>query len=358
MTPRYTDHHVHLMATAATLLSLDLSRVRSLAELTDVLRDGSRGAGGWIRAWGYEEWQLAERRHPHRGDLDAAVPHRPAAIHHRSGHAVVLNSLALAEVGEADHPDGVLVDRHEVLARVPRLGGRVLQEAATATSAGWAAAGVAAVVDATHTNGPAEIETLAAWLRSGAVRQSVTAMVSPSSVGSVPPYGSAVGGVTIGPVKLMPGSGSLDGLRGQVVAAHAGGYPVAVHVTDVDVLDATLAAMEASPPPPGTVDRIEHNSFSLPEQVERIAGSRATVVVNPSFLVHRRPKYEHELTPLERTWLVRMGSLVRAGVRVRAGSDSPVVPASPTEMMAAAQAHPFAAAESVDAMEAARMLED
>ena len=353
----YTDHHVHIMATAATLLSVDVSSLRSLAEMREALRDAAGGKAGWLRAWGYEEWQLAERRHPSRADLDAAVADRPVAVHHRSGHAVVLNSVALAEVGEADHPDGVLVDRHDVLARVPRLDGRALERAAAAVSARWAKDKVAAVVDATHTNGPPEIETLAAWRRSGTVSQSLTAMVGLSAVGAVPPYGATVGGVTIGPVKLMPRAGGLDRLPDQVRAAHGAGYPVAVHVTDVDVLDATLAAIEASPPPPGTADRIEHNSLSLPEQVERIAACRATVVVNPSFLIHRRAKYEQELAPLEQTWLVRMASLVRAGVRVRAGSDSPVVPASPTEMMAAAQAHPFAAAESVGAVEAERMLE-
>ena len=59
---------------------------------------------------GYVEYKLAERRHPTRADLDAAVPDRPAVVYHTSLHACVLNSAALREAGFADGqpdpPDG------------------------------------------------------------------------------------------------------------------------------------------------------------------------------------------------------------------------------------------------------------
>ena len=59
---------------------------------------------------GYVEYKLAERRHPTRADLDAAVPDRPAVIYHTSLHVCVLNSAALREAGFADGqpdpPDG------------------------------------------------------------------------------------------------------------------------------------------------------------------------------------------------------------------------------------------------------------
>lgn len=59
---------------------------------------------------GHVEYKLAERRHPTRADLNAAVPDRPAVIYHTSLHACVLNSAALREAGFADGqpdpPDG------------------------------------------------------------------------------------------------------------------------------------------------------------------------------------------------------------------------------------------------------------
>jgi predicted amidohydrolase YtcJ len=357
MTGPYTDHHVHVLASAAARLSVDVSAARSLAEIGAAIRAGAvRAPRGWVRAWGYEEWALVERRHPRREDLDLMVRARPMVVHHRTGHAAVLNSAALAEVGEGDHPDGVLFDRHDVLSRVPRLDPAELSAAAGALSGEWEDAGVASVVDATHTNGPGELETLAGWCAKGVIRQAVTAMVGAGHIGALPPFGAGVGPVRVGPVKLMPSPADLGSLSRAVAAGHAAGHPVAVHVVAVDVLEATLDAFGASPPPPGTVDRIEHNALCLPEQVGRIAACGAMVVVNPSFLLHRRPKYEQELGAVEQEWLIRIASLVRAGIEVRAGSDSPVVPCRPAEIMAAATAHPFVPAESVSREEAERLL--
>lgn len=352
----YTDHHVHILSTVAARLSVDVSAAGSLDEMGRAIRRAAPLGGAWIRAWGYEEWALAERRHPTREDLDRFAPGRPLVLHHRSGHAAVLNSAALAEVGDPGHPDGVLFDRHDLLSLVPRLDPAALREAATAVSREWEAAGVRAVTDATHTNGLSDLETLATWCAQGVVRQEVTAMVAPEAAASVPPFGGTVGPVTVGPVKLMPAPAVLGGLAAAVAAAHRAGFPVAVHVVDVDVLDSTLDAFERSGPPPGTGDRIEHNALCLPEQVPRIAACGAAVVVNPSFLAHRRRKYSQQIPPVEQEWLIRIGSLLRAGIRVRAGSDSPVTPSIPDEMIAAAMSHPFVPHESVTREQAEALL--
>lgn len=353
----YTDHHVHLLSTAAARLSVDVSGAESFEQIGRAVAASTEPAdGGWVRAWGYEEWALDERRHPTRGELDRLAGGRPLVLHHRSGHVAVLNSSALEELGEGDHPDGVLFDRHDVLSRVPPLPRPRLAAAVASVSREWSAAGIASVVDATHTNGAAELEMLAGWVAEGSVTQRVTAMLSVGSVGSLPPYGSSVGRVWVGPVKIMPTPGGTDDLPALVAAAHRSGYPVAVHVVEIDVLDATLRALEQSPPPDGTTDRIEHNSLCLPEQVARVAGAKAMVVVNPGFLLHRRRKYDQQVPEVERPWLVRIGSLLRAGIRVRAGSDSPVTPSRPAEIMAAAMSHPFSADESVSREQAEALL--
>jgi predicted amidohydrolase YtcJ len=343
----FTDHHVHLLSTAACRLSVDVSAAPTVAEVCAAL--APRGTG-WLRGWGYDESFLEEGRHPTRDDLDRVNRRQPVVLHHRSGHAAVLNSAALAEVGEEGHPDGVLFDSHDVLGRVPRIPAAVLEAAAAEVSRDWARRGVACFTDATHTNGPEELGLLSSWRQRGAVVQEITAMV-----GQPPPgvaHGQRVGAVTVGHVKLMPG----DGLAARVASAHAAGFPVAVHVVDVPDLDSALAAFELSPAPAGLRDRVEHNALCLPEQVARLAASGAAVVVNPSFLVHRAAKYRRQLSEVEHGWLVRIGSLVRAGIPVRAGSDSPVVPSRPAEMMASAVAHPFNPAESVDLAAAQSLL--
>lgn len=350
------------MATAAARLSVNLTHCRDMAGVIDTLGSSTAGAAspsGWIRAWGYDESLLEERRHPTRADLDRASAARPLVVHHRTGHAAVLNSVALREVGAEDHPDGLLFDRHDLLARVPHLEPDELAAAAGSVSRDWAAAGIAAFVDATHTNGAEELELLARWCHDGVVAQEVTAMVAPDQVAQVPAFGRRLGRVRVGHVKLMPAAMAGDAgpeLRRRVDEAHAAGYPVAVHVVGIDVLEDAIEALGSSAPPAGTQDRIEHNSLSLPEQVPRLAATGAAVVVNPSFLLHRRLKYGRELSEVEQGWLIRMRSLVEAGITLRAGSDSPVAPALPAEMVAAATAHPFSPEESLDASAAAGLL--
>ena len=343
--PTYHDHHVHLLATAAARLSTDVSAATTVAEVVDVIAISAAGGRGWVRAWGYDDAFLTEHRHPTRGDLDAVS--RPTVLHHRTGHVAVLNSAALREL-DVDAPDGVLVDGHDVLGRVPRIGAADLERAVAAVSAEWAGRGIAGFTDATHTNGPDELALLDDWCGRGLVRQRVTAMVGVAHLDDIP----TLRHVRHGPAKVM------SDVAAGVAAAHRAGFPAAVHVMDVDTLDVTLAAFESDRPPTGTADRIEHNALSLPEQVDRIAAVGATVVVNPSFLVHRAAKYHRELSTVEHSWLVRIRSLLDAGIAVLAGSDSPVVPADPSETIAAATAHPFAPAESVSVEIATQMCQE
>jgi predicted amidohydrolase YtcJ len=70
--------------------------------------------GTWIRGRGYNEFYLAEKRHPTRWDLDEVAPNHHVKLTHRSGHAHVLNSLALQAVNismETPDPEGGLIDR-------------------------------------------------------------------------------------------------------------------------------------------------------------------------------------------------------------------------------------------------------
>jgi hypothetical protein len=57
------------------------------------------GRGSWLIGWGYDQTQLAERRHVSRADLDPRFPDRPVMLLHVSGRAAVLNSAALKLVG-------------------------------------------------------------------------------------------------------------------------------------------------------------------------------------------------------------------------------------------------------------------
>src|SRR4030042_3767017 len=101
--PGFNDAHCHLVALATSLVNLDLgpTRVHSIPDIQGEIGKLAQNLppGSWIRADGYNEFYLAEKRHPTRWDLDKASSVHPIKLTHRSGHAHVLTSLALALVG-------------------------------------------------------------------------------------------------------------------------------------------------------------------------------------------------------------------------------------------------------------------
>jgi predicted amidohydrolase YtcJ len=115
--PGFVDAHHHLAlavlyqgtvdcrgTVAPTLVDL-LARLRATAATVP--------PGAWVVGSGYDVWQLAERRHPTREELDAACPHHPVLLMHFSFHECVANSqaLELAGIGRStpDPPAGYIV---------------------------------------------------------------------------------------------------------------------------------------------------------------------------------------------------------------------------------------------------------
>lgn len=349
--PGFVDPHLHLLAMAAQRLSVDCSIevAPTIKDIVDRIRARAQtlAIGTWVRAEGYEEIHLKERRHPSRADLDAAAPDHPVLLHHRAGSVVVANTCALRELG-LDVREGsttqaeVLIGVESFLNdRVPLLDHDEMVRALGSVSEELAEAGVTECTDATATNGLDRYALLCQLAADGVIRQRLVVMPGIDHLGDFVEagltYGCGDGRVRVGHVKLVP-PGLVDAalLREQVRSAHEVGWPVAVHVVGIDQLDAALGAMKASPAPTGTRDRLEHNALCLPEQVRHIAKSGAAVVTQPSFLVHRSRRYVEELSPVEHDWLYRVGSLLGAGVTVAGSSDAPVVPARPLEVAMAA----------------------
>jgi len=361
--PGFVDPHVHLLATAAGVLSVDLAGVPDvetlLARLAAESAWGSAGRGAWLRAHGWDESLTTEGRQPTVAELDRAVPDRPLVVHHATGHAALLNGAALRQVGTDDprlergaegRPTGVVAEPAAVLAGlVPPLGWEELRRASGAVSAAMAAAGLVAVGDATHTNDRLALERLEELSVDGVVAQRIVAMVGSGSVGLLrgaglrpgdPVSGGDGGGpFRLGHGKVMPDPADPSGsIAAGIEECRAHRWPVAVHCVDVEELSAALALAgdrNASWP-----DRLEHVGLCLPEQVAAVASSGADVVTNPRFMVDRALKYRRQLSEPEQEWLYRMGSFVSSGVRVAAGSDSPTGVPDPLGMVAAAASRP------------------
>ena len=405
MASGYRDDHLHLLACAAARTSVDVQAATSVGELLDLIghaasvffasapqgrhvgaaRDGGESRG-WLRAWGYDDALLAERRHPTVAELDAVTVGRPTVLHHITGHVAVANTAAGRALGLGSGE--VLVERHDVLAGVPRPGRAEIVSGVAAVLRELAAAGITACTDATHTNDLDALELLAE-AAAGEPSVDVTAMVGADRLGTLGeltygssargaigamrgPVGSASGpgSVRIGHAKVMPPHDDDSAIADLVATARAHRFPVAVHVMDIDTLQATLDALEAHPPTaaekapraPDRIesdridpDRIEHCALALPEQLDRIARLGVTVVTQPSFVTRRAQKYREQLSPTEQAWLWPLASLLRRGIRVTLSSDAPTVPPDPAEWMEAATGRDLAPAERID-LERAREL--
>ncbi len=110
--PGFIDAHGHVgsvgqVAALAQLAPPPVGKVDSIAALQEALRAYTPPTGmPFIIGNGYDDSQLAERRHPNRHDLDAVYPDKPTIIIHASGHFAVMNSAMLKLTGiSADTPN-------------------------------------------------------------------------------------------------------------------------------------------------------------------------------------------------------------------------------------------------------------
>ena len=357
--PGFIDAHCHVLAYAASLLAVDCGpdAVSSIADIQAALRRQAEvtPAGRWIRAVGYSEVDLAEGRHPTRWDLDLAAPDHPVRLIHRSGHACVLNSLALRLCGigmeseeppggrmERDsasgEPSGLLLEMNELVDRaVPPLSREELVEGLRLASQRFLAAGITSVVDASHTNGPPEWELLR-WMRQeGHLSPRLTAMVGFEQREAAAGWREEEGGdglLELGAVKIVIKElgediyPEEDALAEMACQAHAQGWQVAIHAVEEQAVAAAAGALAralAQFPRQNHRHRIEHCSVCPPPLVERIATTGLMVVTQPSFLYYNGDRYLRQVPAQRQPYLYPLRSLRGAGVRLAAGSDCPVV---------------------------------
>ena len=253
--PGLHDHHIHILALAAALDSVDVSG--GLAPLRTAT------GTGWIRAVGYPD-------DLDKSQIDDVVADRPVRVQHRSGSLWVLNSRALDIIG-LDHPDGRLFRADDWLRQ--RLPAADVDVAAVGRL--LLGRGVTGVTDATPTTSADALKLL------GTLPQRVCAM-------------TAVGVAGDGPVKLIIGDHELPSPE-QVANRSSGSgrarWPSTV-ATRVAVL-LVLAAFDLVGAQPG--DRIEHGAVMSLDEAVRVAEHGLVVVTQPSFVVERRHLYEAEV---------------------------------------------------------------
>ncbi|MBE0415189.1 MAG: amidohydrolase [Dehalococcoidia bacterium] len=366
LVPGFNDAHCHVFAFASGLSSVDCSPfspspVVSIADIQAKIRGQAKKLpkGTWIRATGYNEFYLAERRHPNRYDLDEAAPHHPVKLVHRSRHACVLNSLALSLVGismESTEPPGGMIDRDldsgepngilfemnsYIDGLVPPLSQEEFEKGIGLANEQYLSLGITSLQDATVHNRLKEWRTFQR-LRGGALVPRLSVMMGIDAQGElkesgIPPrYGDD--GIRLGALKIVLTEArgflhpSEDELEERLLRVHRAGYQVAIHAVEESTVEAAVKALENALnqiPEGDHRHRIEHCSVCPPALLERLRGVHAIVVTQPSFIYYNGERYLKTVPQEQQRWLYRIGSFLKNGLMPAAGSDSPIVPINP-----------------------------
>jgi len=121
--PGFIDPHSHFGMVSNTMGQADLNPkpVGTVENIDDILAELKKYKeeknipdGEWIFGWGYDDGELAEKRHPTKKDIDKVLPNNPVYLQHTSGHMGVANSLALKELkvnAETKNPEGGNIQR-------------------------------------------------------------------------------------------------------------------------------------------------------------------------------------------------------------------------------------------------------
>ena len=368
--PGFVDPHNHFSIGAFETLWADCRAARSVADLQQTLAAAASDtpAGAWVRGVGYDHHLIGA--HPTRGDLDAAVPDRPALVMHFSHHQCVANSRALAEAGiargtpdppggeiardKSGEPTGLLFER--ALSRAETASREAWEarftEVARAASRRYAALGITAIQDAAVT--PAMARRYAEARAAGALAIEVDEVMVASRGWFERPDDAAPGALKIfvdGGYRcamrvIRDGAPRTSGflfytreeLAALLLAAWRAGRDVVCHAIGNLGLETAVGAIEdavrAMPEGRARV-RIDHAIFLTAELIARIAVLGIWVVAQPSFLWDAHATVS--ATPPDPAILQRpFASVARAGVSQAFSSDYPCGSNAPLVGIAAA----------------------
>ncbi len=364
--PGFGDAHCHLLAQATAIGALDCNpkAVNSIEELRELVRRKACAlpAGQWIRGVGYDHLSLSERRHPTRDDLDLVSPNHPVRLDHRSGHATVLNSLALEFAGiysatpdpvegvidrdpTTGSPTGLLLELSGFLRE--RLGKSrdyyQLEASIVALDRSLLGYGITSVQDAGANNDLERWRTLQSLQASGKLSCRVTMMAGAFRLDELTSaglrWGSGDNMLRLGHAKIMLTltTGALhpseQEMKQIVNDTHRRGFPAAIHAIELEAVEASVQVLDEADLEPSLVagkrDRVEHCAECPPSLVTRIRDTGVTVVTQPGFIYWNGDSYLHRVEPSMLPHLYPSGALLEASVPLAFSSDGPVIDANP-----------------------------
>ncbi|MFC1900453.1 amidohydrolase [Chloroflexota bacterium] len=365
LVPGFNDAHCHVFSFLRTLLSIDLSpkAVKSIEDIKAAIRNAAANTppGEWITGTDYNDFQLVEKRHPTRREIDEVSPNHPVVLSHRSLHACVLNSMALSLAGittETEEPPGGHIDRDlttgepnglllEMLGHIresvmPDISAEELTRGITLANRHYLSQGITSVQDATYVSDYKRWQNYTRFINEGILKSRVTMMCGIETSKQLQKagleFGSGDSRLRLGGIKIVPSmiGGKLhpsqEELTGYVIDAQKAGFQVAIHAIQDKMVEAVINTFEQVKrqlPQADMRHRIEHCSECPPHLLERLRKLKPVIVTQPPFVYYSGDRYVAMVPEEKLPYLYGFKSLVDSGSVVAAGSDSPIVPDNP-----------------------------
>ncbi|MET7598785.1 amidohydrolase [Streptomyces sp. NPDC005481] len=379
VTPAFTDAHVHTTATGLALTGLDLSGAPSLDAALALVRDfaAARPADRVLLGHGWDAARWSDGRPPTRAELDEATGGRPLYLSRIDVHSAVVTTALLDLVpgvtGRAGYADGPLTrDAHHAVR----------------------AAAFGAITPAQRTEAQRAALTHAASLGIGSVHEcagpeisseddftGLLALAAEQPGPRVVGYWAEHGDEGIARARALGAVGAagdlfVDGALGShtaclhqpyadtahtgtayldaaAVAAHVvgcteAGLQAGFHAIGDAAVTAVVDGMRAAAEKVGLArvraarHRVEHAEMLTPETVAAFAELGLTASVQPAFDAlwgGEDGMYAQRLGAERARTLNPFAALLRAGVPLAFGSDSPVTPLDPWGTVRAAAFH-------------------
>ncbi|MCX2926063.1 amidohydrolase [Streptomyces sp. NEAU-W12] len=376
VTPAFTDAHVHTTATGLALTGLDLSEAPSLEAALARVREfaAARPADRVLLGHGWDTARWPDGRPPSRAELDAATGGRPLYLSRIDVHSAVVSTalLALVDRGQAagGGPDGPLTgDAHHAVraAALDAVTPAQRTEAQRAALARAASLGIGTVHEcggpeissehdftgllrlAAESPGPRVVgywaERNVAKARELGAAGAAGDLFADGALGSHTaclhaPYADA--GHT--------GTGQLDAaaIAAHVVDCTEAGLQAGFHAIGDAAVAAVTEGVRAAAEKVGldrvraARHRVEHAEMLVPRTVTAFAELGLTASVQPAFDAlwgGEDGMYARRLGAARARTLNPFAALLRAGVPLAFGSDSPVTPLDPWGTVRAAAFH-------------------
>lgn len=384
LVPGFIDSHLHISmyGTNCASISCKSELIQTIDDLLQEIkkRVSQTPKGHWIRAWGYNENIINDKRFPQKEELDTITTEHPIIISRTCGHISAVNSHAL-EIANIDKntpdPDGGKIDKntegeltgllfenaHMKMFAVASFSEEELSSAHKIASEHFAKKGITSIHDATG-YGLENLRSLQADTKNGFIKQRVYAMVGALNDAQTVVKHMINSGIftglgddkfRIGPVKLfLDGSSSGPtvwtrdpytsdsenyGIRyfsqeevdQLFIPAHEKGWQITAHAQGdgaIEMLLNTIEKVNRLHPRENTRHRIEHAGIASPDLIRRMKEQKVIPTPNPAFLYEYGEGYVKNYGERAKN-MYPMGDYQRAGIPAAIASDCPVTDFNP-----------------------------